>query len=91
MAGSPVPLAKSRTCIPERGAANWQMASVTLAPIEADCERHLSEAATRNAEPQFALAVAVRAGATVGVLPLTSSLFLDCVPEVSSARDMIML
>src|SRR5258706_13216603 len=50
--GSPVPLARSRTCIPGRGAAYSTIASVTPLPITADWVFHFSGAIRRWEEPQ---------------------------------------
>src|SRR5258706_8738799 len=50
--GSPVPLARSRTCIPARGAAYSTSASVTPLPITADWAFHFACAIRRWDEPQ---------------------------------------
>src|SRR5258706_11997902 len=50
--GSPVPLARSRICIPGLGAAYSTSASVTPLPITADWVFHFSCAIRRWEEPQ---------------------------------------
>src|SRR5438552_10251288 len=55
IAGSPVPLARSSTCIPSDGCAYSTSASVTGCPIAADFAFHFSEATRRYWFPQSGL------------------------------------
>src|SRR5271165_807352 len=66
IAGSPVPLARSTTCIPGCGFAYSTIAAVTALPITADFAFHLSEATRRNEEPHGA-------GSDAGMLRLLFS------------------
>src|SRR5579864_670799 len=55
IAGSPVPLARSSTCIPSAGRAYSTSASVTDCPMAADFAFHFSEATRRYWFPQSGL------------------------------------